>query len=135
MLSASLNKTFPSFLPIQRKKTKFKIPGYTSYLTNKENSTRCGLATLITNIIPHIQIKYRATNNNTEVLGLTIQHNTMPIDIINVCITPQAAHTKLTLDNYNIISPNHILILLGEFNCHNTLRGGVGDGGGGEWWF
>ena len=68
------------------------ILGYPSYFTNKENSTRRGLAALIKNSIPHIQIKYQATNNNIEVLGLTIQHNRMAINIINVYSPPGAAH-------------------------------------------
>ena len=99
----------------------FKIPGCTSYLRNRENSIRGGIATLIKISIPHIHIKYQATNNNLEVLGLTIQHNTMPIDIINVYSPPGAAHNTLTLDNYdNLIKPNHNLILV-HFNCYNTL--------------
>ena len=68
------------------------ILGYPTYITNKENSTRGGLAALIKNSIPHIQIKYQATNNNIEVLGLAIQHNAMPIYIINVYSPPGAAH-------------------------------------------
>ena len=82
-----------SKIKIKKHKFCFKIPGYPSYITNKENSTRVTvLATLIKNSIPHIQIKYQATNNNIEVLGLTIQHNTMTIYSINVYSPPGAAH-------------------------------------------
>ena len=39
-------------------------------------------------------------------------------------IVRHAQHNTLTLDHYNnLIKPNHILILVGDFNCHNTLWG------------
>ena len=41
---------------------------------------------------------------------------------IKVYSPPCAAQNTLTLDNYNnLIKPNHNLILVGDFNCHNTL--------------
>ena len=45
-----------------------------------------------------LQIKYQATNNNIEVLGLSIQHNTMPIYIINVYSPPGYNDS----DNYDL---------------------------------
>ena len=46
----------------ENKKPKcFKIPGHSSYLANREHSTRGGLTTLIKNSTPHIKLKLNHT--------------------------------------------------------------------------
>ena len=107
-------------------KKEFHIPGYQSYFVHSR--PRGGLATFIKSNIPHDIIKYNNLHEGLEVLGATITNDKQTIDIINVYISPNTNQAKLVASDYNkLINQNKNVILVGDFNSHNSLWGSTKD--------
>ena len=91
-----------------------KIHSYSSYTINSSNELNDGSAILIKQNLKH-KIK---DNFDTDVIQLTIETNTGPINIATTYLPPRRPYLPFT-DFHNLASQHHPTYIIGDLNAHH----------------
>ena len=98
---------------------KFKVSGYNTYTTPRENTNR-GLAILVKSSIPVKRItNLISCGDNGEVMAVRLTLDNQTLDICNIYRNIQ--HGELDLSHLFAHTENTNTLIMGDFNAHHEI--------------
>ena len=98
---------------------KFKVSGYNTYTTPRENTNR-GLAILVKSLIPVKRITNPIScGDNVEVMAVRLTLDNQTLDIYNIYRNIQ--HRELNLSQLFAHTENTNTLIMGDFNAHHEI--------------